>query len=229
MAYSRRSGIATGVLSGHFAFVLAFVALVAFVGGVALRADDAAEARRLFELLDLKPGMTVGEIGAGSGGMTFEMAKRLGADGRVFSTELNADRRADIRAGATREHLSNITIVEAGDAATNLPEGCCDAIFMRDVYHHFTHPDEIDRTLVAALKPGGRVAIIDFVPKPGSTRPAGVPENRGGHGITPKIVIDELTSAGLTLSQDSTSWPEGHPNSGADAGMFLLLFTKASH
>ncbi len=214
MACSRRSGI-----------VLAFVAIVAAVS-VAVRADDAAEARRLFERLELKPGMTVGEIGAGSGGMTFEMAKRLGPDGHVFSTELNPDRRADIRAGVTREHLSNVTIIEAGDAATNLPEGCCDAIFMRDVYHHFTHPDEIDKTLVAALKPGGRVAIIDFEPKPGSTRPAGVPENRGGHGITPQIVIDELTRAGLTLTQNSTRWPEGHSNPGSDNNLFLLLFKK---
>ena len=226
MADSTRRGNSTGILSGLLcSFVLTVVALVAALGAT-LRADDAAEAQRLFALLELKPGMTVGEIGAGSGGMTFEMAKRLGPDGRVFSTELNADRRAEIRAGLTRDHLSNVTIVEAGDAATNLPDGCCDAIFMRDVYHHFTHPDEIDRTLVAALKPGGRVAIIDFVPKPGSTRPAGVPENRGGHGITPQIVIDELTRAGLTLSQDSTRWPEGHSNAGSDNNLFLLLFKK---
>jgi predicted methyltransferase len=217
MAHSRRSLFARGL-------AIAVAVVLTVIVSVAVRADDAAEAERLFELLDLKAGMTVGEIGAGSGGMTIAMAKRLGADGRVYSTELNADRRAEIRAAVTREHLANVTIVEAGDRSTNLSEGCCDAIFMRDVYHHFTHPEELDRTLVAALKPGGRLAIIDFEPSAGSERPAGVPENRGGHGIPPKIVIDELTSAGLTLSRDSTPWPEQHRRK--DNELFLILFRK---
>jgi cyclopropane fatty-acyl-phospholipid synthase-like methyltransferase len=219
MVYSRRSQFVSRGLSVAVALSLLFA-----LAGVALRADDDAEGQRLFELLELKPGMTVAEIGAGSGSLTVAVAQRLGDEGRVFSTELNPDRRAEIRATATRRHLTNITIVEAGEQSTNLPEGCCDAIFMRDVYHHFTHPDEIDKTLVAALKPGGRVGIIDFEPSKGSQRPAGVPENRGGHGIPARVVIDELTAAGLTLSHDGTPWPEGQAN--RDHAMFLLLFRK---
>jgi predicted methyltransferase len=200
--------------------------LVLMLAAPALRADDASEAQRLFELMELKPGMSVGEVGGGNGGMTVEMAKRLGPEGHVYSSELSADRRADIRAAATRTHLTNITVIESSDRTANLPEGCCDAIFMRNVYHHFTKPGEMDRSLVAALKPGGRLGVIDFVPSPGSSVPDGVPANRGGHGVRPELVIDELSSAGMTSTGPGVGWPNGEAKPG-DRN-FLVLFRKPS-
>jgi predicted methyltransferase len=194
----------------------------------ALRADDASEAQKLFELMELKPGMRVAEVGGGSGGMTVEMAKRLGPEGHVYSSELNADRRADIRAAATRLHLTNITVLESSDRTANLPEGCCDAIFMRNVYHHFTKPGEMDRSLVAALKPGGRIAVIDFIPNAGSTVPDGVPANRGGHGVKPDMVIDELSTAGMTSTGPSVGWPDTEKKTGPTDHGFLVLFRKPS-
>ena len=55
-------------------------------------------------------------------------------------------------------------VLEGAEASTNLPSECCDAIFLRDVYHHLTRPDAFDASLLAALKPGGRLAIMDLVP-----------------------------------------------------------------
>jgi predicted methyltransferase len=193
----------------------------------ALRADDASEAQKLFELMDLKPGMSIAEVGGGNGGMTVEMARRLGPEGHVYSSELNADRRADIRAAATREHLTNITVLESSDRTANLPEECCDAIFMRNVYHHFTKPGEMDRSLVAALKPGGRIGVIDFIPDAGSKVPDGVPENRGGHGVTPEIVTDELSTAGMTSTGPRVGWPHTE-NTGRNDHGFLVLLRKPS-
>lgn len=197
------------------------VALSCAVGHV--RAQTASEAERLFETLELKPGMTVAEIGAGRGAMTLEMARRVGPAGHVYSTELDPARLADIRAAVSREQLANVTVVEAGERSTNLPDACCDAIFMRDAYHHLTDPGEIARGLFAALKPGGRLAVIDFEPRGGSPPPDGVPANRGGHGVRPDVVADELTAAGLSLVRTIMEWPESSRRS---QRMFLVLFSK---
>jgi len=185
-------------------------------------AQFAGEAARLFEVLELKPGMTVAEVGAGRGEMTVEMSKRLGPNGRVYSTELDPARLADIRSAVSREQLANVTVIEAGVRVSNLPAGCCDAVFMRDVYHHFTFPDEYDRSLVAALKPGGRLVVIDFEPTPGSELPEGVPANRGGHGVPPNVIVDEMKAAGLTAVRTIPGWT----NLRANRQMFLVLVKK---
>jgi len=52
-----------------------------------------------------------------------------------------------------RDRTENVTVIEGGDHSTNLPGACCDAIYMRDVYRHFTHPEDMNRSLRAALKP----------------------------------------------------------------------------
>lgn len=171
------------------------------------RSDDP---QRLAAALGLNPGMTAAEIGAGDGSLSVEIARILGPSGRLYSTELDKDRLADIREAADRAGLKNVTVVEAGVDRTNLPEQCCDAIFMRAVYHHFTAPDAITRDLHRVLRPGGRLAIIDFKPPWWLTlfegRPAGVRENRGGHGMPPEVLAREVMQADFALEQVTERW-----------------------
>lgn len=93
---------------------------------------------------------------------------------------------------------------------------------MIDVYHHFTYPSEIGQSLSAALKPGGRLAVVDFEPRRGSAAPAGVPASRGGHGIPPEALVAEVTAAGLSLVK-TTDWSD---QDSRDRRMFLVLFRK---
>jgi precorrin-6B methylase 2 len=121
-----------------------------------------AEVTRLAERLSLHEGMTVAEIGAGTGWLTVEVAQRVGPSGRVYSTELTAPRLDAIRHAAREAGVSNVTVLEAGDRTTNLSASCCDAIFMRRVYHHLSDAPAVTASLRKALKAGGRLAIIEF-------------------------------------------------------------------
>lgn len=182
-----------------------------------------SEAPRLAEVLELTPGMTVADVGAGFGAWTIVMAKWLGPAGRIYSTDIAAAQLAAIREAVVRERLDNVVVVEGSDRSTNLPEACCDAVFLRDVYHHLTQPEEINRSLAAALKPGGRLAVIDFAPEQDSKVPTGVPANRGGHGISPTLVVSEVIASGLAHVRTISTWP---PDSSRAAPLFLVLFRK---
>jgi len=173
------------------------------------RGDAEAEVARMAELFELKPGMTVGEIGAGNGKMTVAMSRLLGPEGKVYSSDLNTERVADIRTAVTDRGLENVEVIEGRTAETDFPPACCDGIFMSKVYHHFTDPATMNRSLMNSLQPGGRLAIIDFEPTGWQLwlgHPEGVPENRGGHGITRSLVVSELTEAGFEIEHEIPGW-----------------------
>ena len=165
--------------------------------------DDEGEVKRLAAVLDVQPGHTVADVGAGNGWLSIEMAAIVGESGHVFATELAADRRDAIRAAVAAAGLDNVTVVEAGERETNLAPECCDAIFLRRVYHHLTDTAATNTSLQAALKPGGRLAIIELEFN-GLLRPL-----RGWpHWADDEQVVTEVTAAGLT-HVETFDWPLG--------------------
>ena len=126
---------------------------------------SAADAARLVQALNIRAGSVVAELGAGDGALSVAIARIVGEQGRVYSTELARASVEKIQAAAAE--LKNVTVVEGAPTRTNLPEQCCDAIFMRDVYHHFTQPQAMNASVLAALKPGGALGVLDFGPPPG--------------------------------------------------------------
>jgi ubiquinone/menaquinone biosynthesis C-methylase UbiE len=160
--------------------------------------------------------MSVADLGAGFGAMVTILARTLGPTSHVFATDV-AERQLEV---LRRDRAENVTVIEGGERSTNLPEACCDAIYMRDVYHHFTHPEDMNRSLRAALKSGGRLAIIDFEARPRSPLPDGVNPNRGGHGIPPRVLQEEVTAAGLMFDHMIPKWPD------EKGEYFLVLFHR---
>ena len=136
--------------------------------------------------------MTVADVGAGFGAWTMRLARELGPTGRVYATDVGAAQIAALRDVTQRERLNNVTVIEGAVNSSNLPALCCDAILIRDAYHHFTEPEALIRSFAASLKPGGRLAVIDFPPRPNTEVPSGVPANRGGHGVPPEVVQREV-------------------------------------
>jgi SAM-dependent methyltransferase len=190
-------------MSRRFLIVLAvLVALQPFSSLAQDRGTYQEEADRLAVLLDWHPTSTVAEIGAGHGQLTLAAAKRVG---KIYSTELEDKLLTNLQQLAETD--KNIVPVKAAETETNLPPACCDSVFMRLVYHHLTKPAEMDASLFRAVKPGGLLAIIDEEPRSGTRPPAGVPENRVGHGMPQKLLIQELTSVGFQVVKTVDDWP----------------------
>jgi ubiquinone/menaquinone biosynthesis C-methylase UbiE len=162
--------------------------------------QDTAEVARLIKALDLRPGSVVAEIGAGDGELTLSVARIVGEAGRVFSNELNGTKLAALRAKMAEARAGNVTVIEGRANATSLPDQCCDGIYMRDVYHHFSDPAAMNASIMRALRPGGRLVILEFGPPPGSESPDVARRGEDGqHGITPATLERELKAAGLTI------------------------------
>jgi SAM-dependent methyltransferase len=160
------------------------------------------EADRLGALLNWQKADVIAEIGAGKGKLTVVVCDRVG---KIFTTELDDKVLANLNELA--KNNPNIAVVKGSESETNLPPQSCDSIFMRDVYHHFTKPAEMDKSLFASIKSGGLLAIIDQNPRAGTSVPDGAPANREGHGIPQKLLIKELTDAGFVVEKIDNDWP----------------------
>jgi ubiquinone/menaquinone biosynthesis C-methylase UbiE len=155
---------------------------------------------RMIAALDIHEGSVVAEMGAGSGGRTIDVAKHVGPAGRVYTTELGDDRLRNLRNAIEKSGAKNVTVTAAHATQTNLAEGCCDALFMEHVYHHFEDPAAMNASIFRTLKPGGRIGIVDFAPNNGGE--AKEPKDRDEnphHGVQAATVQAELERAGFEL------------------------------
>ena len=191
------------------------------LGDVALgiNGDQRHEVTRLAELTQWKAGTIVADVGAGDGTYSFVASQKVGPSGRVYATEIDTEKLKNLRVEVTKRKLENVIVVEGTADDTKLPSSCCDTIFLRHVYHHLTQPQEFDRNLVRSLKPGAYLAIIDFPPRPNLTPVEGVPKNRGGHGIPEKVMLEELSTAGLQVEKVIDVW---------SADDYCVIFLKRS-
>jgi FkbM family methyltransferase len=113
-------------------------------------------------LIGIAPGMTVADVGAGSGYMTRRLVSAVGPTGRVYATDIQPAMVARLRQMVLANGLANVTVVQAGDKEANLPVATMDLVLLVDVYHEFSYPQETLRSLRAALKPDGRLVLVEY-------------------------------------------------------------------
>jgi ubiquinone/menaquinone biosynthesis C-methylase UbiE len=125
------------------------------------REDEEAPSKAL-DLLELKPGMVVADIGAGSGYYSARMAKRVGAAGHVYATDIQPGMIAILERRIKSEGIANMSTVLGGVDDPKLPANSIDLAIMVDVYHELQEPQLFLQRLKPAFKPGGRLVLLEF-------------------------------------------------------------------
>ena len=177
-----------------------------------------AEIDEIVEVMALEPGMAVADVGAGDGDWAVQLARHVGGEGHVWATEVDRDEIERIEARVRDGGLDNITVLRGDQTTSGLPAGCCDAILLRLVYHHFENPARMRADLRRALRPGGRLVIVDIEPQSSWRDLPDVPD-RGGHGIPAQELIEELTGDGFAVVSRHADW-------NGDADRFCVVFRR---
>ncbi len=146
---------------------------------------------RVLDAIGVHAGMTVAEIGAGRGRYAVQLAARVGASGRVYAEDIDEGALEHLRRRCRRWGLGNVEIVLGGETDPKLPPAALDRIWIVSSYHHFADPVALLRRARPALKPGGRLAIGEWI----VIREDGRPDN------TPADIVRQVESAGFVLER----------------------------
>jgi ubiquinone/menaquinone biosynthesis C-methylase UbiE len=114
------------------------------------------------DAIGIKPGMVVGDVGAGTGYMSLRLAKRVGPSGKVYSEDVQPEMLRRLRQNAAEAKLNNIQTVLGGEADPKLPPDTLDLILLVDVYHEFSQPQKMLRKMRESLKPDGRLVLLEY-------------------------------------------------------------------
>jgi len=162
------------------------------------------ETAHIAKVLQLTAGLTVADVGAGDGKYSVFLAEQVGASGRVYATEIDQPKVDAI--GKTVAGKTNVTVILGKTDSTGLPEQCCDRILLRRVFHHMHHPEPMLKSLLASLKPGGMIAIIDFLPRHDMSNQDGTPDDHE-HGTSVEKLIEHVTASGFELVGQVDDFP----------------------
>jgi SAM-dependent methyltransferase len=165
---------------------------------------------QVLEALDIRAGQAVADLGAGSGYYSFRMAERVGSRGTVYAIDIEPLMLQFIRERAQRESVTNIKTVTATPTDPGLPPNSIDLLLMVDVYHELEYPFEVMEKVHAALRPGGRVALVEYRAEDPKVMIKAV------HKMTEKQVIAELRAANFRHDKTVRMLPLQH----------LILFKK---
>lgn len=124
--------------------------------------EDEEEPGKLMRALKLRPGDVAADIGAGTGYFTFRMAKRVGPKGKVHAVDIQPEMLSIIAHRMKERGVANIELTQGTIVDPKLPKDSIDLILLVDVYHEFSHPYEMTQAMVAALKPGGRLVLVEY-------------------------------------------------------------------
>lgn len=166
----------------------------------------------ILDTLGVSAGDHVADIGAGGGYFTERFSRRVGPDGRIYATDVQEVMVRKLQKRVTRRGLGNVTVVHAGFDDPGLPPASCDLIFLSSVYKEIDARVEYATRMRAALKPGGRVAILEY--RPDASAP-GPPRKRR---LDASVVVAEMAAAGFALEQRHDFLPRE----------YFLVFTVAS-
>ena len=163
----------------------------------------------LLKNLAVKPGMVIADIGAGSGYHSALLSKMVGS-GKVFAVDVEPEMIAYLNERINQEKLSRIVPVLSTEQKLYLPENTIDMMLLVDVYHEFSYPYEMALSMLAALKPGGKLVLVEF-----RSEDPTVPI-KTIHKMSEVQAIKEFKAAGFIFDKNIDNLPWQH----------CMVFTK---
>ena len=163
------------------------------------------------DALDLKPGMVVADVGAGTGFMSLRIARRVGPAGKVYAEDVQPEMLTMLRKNAAKAKLNNVETVLGTETDPKLPRDSLDLILLVDVYHEFSQPQKMLRRMRESLKFDGRLVLLEYR-KEDPTIPI-----RPEHKMSVQEVKTELEAEGFKLARVIETLPRQH----------ILILTKA--
>jgi len=128
--------------------------------------DEKQKPGELIRVMGLQPGMTVADVGTGVGYMLPFLSRRVGPEGKVFAEDIFDDFLSAAKQHAEDTKLANVTFIKGTDTDPKLPEGGVDVVLALDVYHHFDYPDKMLAGIYKALKPDGKLVVVEYYKRP---------------------------------------------------------------
>lgn len=158
---------------------------------------------RLLENMDIQPGDTIADIGAGSGYHVFKMSK-IAKDGLIYAVDIQDEMLMAIDFRIEQNSVGNVITIKGSEISVNLPKNSVDKVLMVDVYHEFSYPSEMLSSITNALRADGKLYLIEYRGEDGN-----VPIKKV-HKMTEKQAVKEMKAAGLRLEQNIDNLPWQH-------------------
>lgn len=158
------------------------------------------------QALELTAEMDIADIGAGTGFYSLLFAKQVGSSGNVFAVDVTDDFVRNIERRASEQNLNNIHAILSSQKDTRLQPDSIDMAFVCNTYHHFEYPQTMLASIYRALRPGGKLVIIDYRKQPGSSSSWVMSHVRSAK----QTVINEIQQAGFKLHSESDILKENY-------------------
>jgi ubiquinone/menaquinone biosynthesis C-methylase UbiE len=155
--------------------------------------EIAANVKEIVAACKIKPGMAVADVGAGTGLFTRKFATEVGAKGKVFAVDISPTFLRHIEKTCADAKIENVQTVLCDQFSTKLPKNSVDLVFICDTYHHFEFPERTLQSLHDALRPGGKLLLIDFQRIEGKSSDWTLGHVRAGK----EVFVREVTAAGF--------------------------------
>ncbi len=163
--------------------------------------DEWQKPERVIRSLDIQAGDAIADLGAGSGYFTFRLADAVGATGRVYAIDVDSSMLVRLEKDVVQRGYSQVQTILAEFADPKIPAGGVDLIFLSNTYHHLSDRIEYFRQAKKYLRPGGRIAIIDYNDHGGFA-------NMIGHATKGHVIEKEMIAAGYQLQKQFDFLPK---------------------
>jgi len=184
------------------------IAQVMGIGGADWLARSEREAEeapdRALNALEIQPGQTVADVGAGVGYFTWRLAARVGPTGRVYANDIQKAMLQKLEENMAGRGLKNVVPVLGTITDARLPAGKLDLVLLVDVYHEFSEPQAMLRSIHSALKPGGRLVLIEY-----RAEDPKIPI-RPEHKMSLRLVRNEVEPEGFRFDKNIEVLPRQH-------------------